>query len=143
MQPAPNHGQLRDALCKRTGIGYAARYGRADATMFLTRCLAAGIAVLAAEIAYPARGAEAPPSATAITCTNPASGARWQIRIDYASRTVDANPAHISDTKISWHEAQDGGNYTLDRASGKLTAIVASSTGGYFVYHSCEMKNSG
>jgi hypothetical protein len=106
----------------------------------MNRLLVLGIAVLTAGIAVPAMPSRA--GDTAITCTNPASGASWQIRIDYDRVTVDANPAHISDTKISWHDAKDGGNYTLDRASGNLTVIVASSTGGYFLYDRCELKNS-
>ncbi len=59
------------------------------------------------------RAARAP-----ITCTNPASGASWQIKIDYDRGTVDSNPARISDAEISWHDAADGWNYTLDRKSG-------------------------
>src|SRR3974377_2037948 len=62
------------------------------------------------------------------------AGVRCEINIDYNQRTVDANPAQISDAKIWWHDAKDGGNYTLDRKSGDLTVIVASSTGGYFFY---------
>jgi len=118
------------------------RTGHGAATMFLNRRLAAGIAALAAGMAVPALGGETPPGAAAITCTNPASGASWQIRIDYDKSTVDSNPARISDTKISWHDAKDGGNYTLDRESGNLTVIVASSTGGYFLYDRCRPKNS-
>jgi hypothetical protein len=78
---------------------------------------------------------------SAITCTNPASGAQWQIRVDYARRTVDSYPASISEAKISWHDASDGGNYTLDRKSGNLTVVVASSTGGYFLYDRCKLDN--
>ncbi len=74
-----------------------------------------------------------------ITCTNPASGATWQISIDYDRATVDANPARVSDAEISWHDAKDGGNYTLDRHSGALTVIVASSTGGYFLHDHCRL----
>lgn len=77
--------------------------------------------------------------ATIITCTNPASGANWQITIDYRRRTVDSYPASISDAAISWHDAKDGGNYTLDRMSGNLTVIVASSTGGYFLHDQCRL----
>jgi hypothetical protein len=95
--------------------------------------------VLAVGIAVLANGVQA--GQTAITCTNPASGARWQIRIDYDRSTVDSNPAAISEAKISWHDAADGGNYTLDRKSGNLTVIVASSTGGYFLYDRCELEN--
>jgi hypothetical protein len=78
---------------------------------------------------------------SAITCTNPASGAQWQIRVDYARSTVDSYPASISEAKISWHDASDGGNYTLDRKSGNLTVVVASSTGGYFLYDRCKLDN--
>ena len=59
--------------------------------------------------------ADAAAGERAITCTNPASGASWQISIDYDKSTVDSNPARISDAEISWHDAKDGGNYTLDR----------------------------
>ena len=76
--------------------------------------------------------------ASAITCTNPVSGANWQIQVDYDQNTVDSNPASISDAEISWHTA-DGENYTLDRKSGNLTVIVASSTGGYFLYDRCKL----
>jgi hypothetical protein len=82
----------------------------------------------------------APPNEATITCTNPASGASWQITIDYEHATVDSNPASVSDARISWHDAKDGGHYTLDRASGNLTVIVASSTGGYFLHDLCRLK---
>jgi len=95
--------------------------------------LAAGIAVSAI--------AEAQRGETAITCTNPASGATWQIKIDYDRSTVDSNPARISDTEISWRDATDGGNYKLDRKSGKLTVILASATGGNFLYDRCKLEN--
>ena len=78
---------------------------------------------------------------TAVTCTNPASGTNWQIRIDYERSTVDSYPASITEGKISWHDASDGGNYTLDRKSGNLTVVVASSTGGYFLYDRCKLDN--
>jgi hypothetical protein len=78
---------------------------------------------------------------SAVTCTNPASGARWQIRIDYERRTVDSYPARITEAAISWHDASDGGNYTLDRKSGELTVTVASSTGGYFLHDRCALAN--
>jgi hypothetical protein len=97
-----------------------------------TGVLAAGMAASAVEVRH---------GETAITCSNPASGASWRIRIDYDRATVDSNPARISDAKISWHDATDGGNYTLNRESGNLTVIVASSTGGYFVYDRCRLEN--
>jgi hypothetical protein len=107
--------------------------------MVVTRPLATGVAALAVGMAVSA--VEAQHGETAITCTNPVSGASWQIRIDYDRGTVDSNPARIGDAKISWHDAADGGNYTLDRKSGNLTVIVASSTGGYFLYHRCRLED--
>jgi hypothetical protein len=93
--------------------------------------LAAGLAILAFD-----RGAGA--GGVAVTCTNPFSGASWQIAIDYDRRTVDSNPARISDAEISWRDAKDGWNYTLDRKSGKLTVILASATGGNFLFDHCD-----
>ncbi len=95
---------------------------------------AALVAMLASGV--PARAAE-----VAMTCTNPYSGISWDVRIDYDKRTVDSFPADVSDARISWHDDRDGGNYRLDRATGKLTVVVASSTGGYFLYDRCEPKH--
>ncbi|MGH7013178.1 MAG: hypothetical protein ACREEL_03320 [Stellaceae bacterium] len=95
------------------------------------------LAVLTAGLAGLAAPAAAQLAAAVMTCTNPASGATWQIRIDFAQRTVDANSAHIDAAEIAWHDAKDGGNYTLDRQSGKLTFVAPSSTGGYFLYDRC------
>jgi hypothetical protein len=107
--------------------------------MFLIRHVAAAIAAVATcGAAAPADG-QPSPRAPVITCTNPASGATWQISIDYDRATVDANPARVSDAEISWHDAKDGGNYTLDRRSGALTVVVASSTGGYFLHDQCRL----
>jgi hypothetical protein len=106
---------------------------------FVTR-LAFGLGVLTSGISAPAL-ADAQQSETAITCTNPASGANFQVRIDYGRATADSNPARISDAEITWHDRSDGGNYTLDRKSGELTVIVASSTGGYFLHHRCKLQN--
>jgi hypothetical protein len=107
--------------------------------------LAAGIGgligVWAIAMATPASGAEPQSGEVATVCTNVASGANFQIRIDYGKATVDSNPARISDAQISWRDASDGGNYTLDRKSGKLTGILASSTGGSFFYHRCKLEN--
>jgi len=111
--------------------------------MFLTGSQWAGIAALALAgiMAAPAVGGAAQLGAAAVTCTNNASGTSWEIRIDYDKATVDSYPARISDGKISWHDGADGGNYTLDRKSGDLTVIVASATGGYFLYHHCRLEN--
>jgi hypothetical protein len=106
--------------------------------MFVSRELAA---LLIACAAVSSAGPEAHASEAAVSCINQASGTTWQIRIDYDKHTVDSNPARISDASISWHDKTDGGNYTLDRMSGKLTVIVASSTGGYFLHHQCRLEN--
>ena len=79
---------------------------------------------------------------TAVTCTNPVSGASWQITIDYRKATVDSYPAKVMQAEISWFDPKDGGNYTLDLSSGDLTAIVASSTGGYFRHARCSLEKS-
>ena len=85
---------------------------------------------------------EAQESTTAVTCTNPVSGASWQITIDYRNSTVDSYPAEITRSAISWFDPKDGGNYTLDLKSGDLTAIVASSTGGYFRRARCSLEKA-
>jgi len=103
--------------------------------------LAVGIGVLVIGWATVASGGEEQHGETAVTCANVSSGSSWQIRIDYGKSTVDSNPARISDAQISWRDASDGGNYTLDRKSGDLTAIVASSTGGAFFYHHCKLAD--
>ncbi len=101
---------------------------------------ALGTAVAAAlAVGAPHSGASQP--GAIVTCTNLASGFTWQIRVDFQGKTVDSNPARISSTEVSWHDAKDGGNYTLDRKSGNLTVIFASSTGGYFLHDSCRMQN--
>ena len=84
---------------------------------------------------------EALAGVTELTCTNQASGTSWQIRIDYDRQTVDSNPASISDDEIAWRDKADGGNYTLDRKSGKLTVVFASSTAGHFLYHHCKLEH--
>ena len=76
-----------------------------------------------------------------ITCTNPFSGATWQIKIDYDHATVDSNPARISDSEISWREAPAAGITGSTVRSGKLTVILASATGGNFLYDRCRLDN--
>jgi hypothetical protein len=110
---------------------------QAEKMMFPNRYLAMAVAVVT--ICYMAAAGLAQPHAHAamITCTNPTSGATWQISIDYDQATVDSNAARLSDTEISWRDRKDGANYTLDLRSGELTVTVASSTGGYFLHDRC------
>jgi hypothetical protein len=84
--------------------------------------------------------ASSPQHVANLTCTNPASGWRWEIKIDYMRGTVDSYPADISADTISWHDAKDAGNYTLERNSGDLSAAFPSSTGGYILYEHCASK---
>ena len=106
-------------------------------TQSLKRNLVVGIVFLAAgTLTSPLFGAE-----QILTCTNLVSRVTWQIKIDFAASTVDSNSARISSAEISWHDATDGGNYTLDRKSGALTVIIASSTGGYFIHDRCWPQN--
>jgi len=97
--------------------------------------LTAGLAVAGGQGA-------AQPSQTTVVCSNPAGGVSWEIMIDYRNATVDANPARITPAQISWFDPKDGGNYTLDRNSGKLLASVASSTGGYFRHGRCDLEKA-
>jgi hypothetical protein len=82
-------------------------------------------------------GAQA--EAVSVVCTNPHSGASWRIAIDYDLKTVDSNPASIDETQIWWRDAKDGWRYTLDRKSGALTVVLASATGGNFLFDQCRM----
>ena len=103
---------------------------------------AAGIAGWAIGLVVVPISGDAQESGATITCTNPTSGASWQIAIDFVKSTVDTNRAKITEATISWFDPTDGGNYTLDRKSGNLTAIVASSTGGYFRHGRCSLTKS-
>jgi hypothetical protein len=103
---------------------------------FFGRALVMALGALAAGLlAVPCFGAAEP--VALFKCTNLVSGATWTIRIDFEKRTVDAYPAKISRTEISWRDGPDGGHYTLDRKSGALTVVYASSTGGYFIHDRC------
>ena len=107
--------------------------------LFLNRQLAAVIGAIAVGTAAPTAANAASPPTTKLVCTNPVSHASWQIHVDFARSTVDSNPARISAAKISWHDRTDGGNYTLDRTSGELIVVLASSTGGYFLHDRCAL----
>jgi hypothetical protein len=96
---------------------------------------------MALAVAVPALAVEAQHGEAAITCMNLSSGATWQIKVDYDRSTVDSNPARISEAEISWHDRTDGWNYSLDLKSGKLTVILASSTGGNALLDRCKLGN--
>jgi hypothetical protein len=102
----------------------------------------AALVAFAGWLAGPAATAQPQDNQAAVTCTNPVSGTSWQILIDYGKATVDSYRAKISAAEISWFDPKDGGNYTLDRRSGDLTASVASSTGGYFRHLRCGLERA-
>ena len=95
----------------------------------------AALALLALLALTPSRG-EA--TITTFHCVNPSGGAAWNLTVDDAGQRVDSYEAQITAATIAWHDAKDGGNYSLDRATGALTGAWASSTGGYFLHYTCK-----
>ena len=130
---------MRGLLCSGRGFGYALAHGYLLAIMFRKRALAAAIVGVAAGLFGATTKGDAQAADIAITCTNPVSGASWQILIDYSRATVDSFPATITPTAISWFDPKDGGHYRLDRNSGHLSATVASSTGGFARHAHCDL----
>jgi hypothetical protein len=120
-------------------LGYASARRYLLAIMFHNRVVTAAIVGLAVGLGGPTMQGDADSGDTAITCTNPVSGASWQILIDYSRATVDSFPATITQTAISWFDPKDGGHYRLDRKSGHLSATVASSTGGFARHAQCDI----
>jgi hypothetical protein len=103
--------------------------------------VAVGLSV-AAVVAVFASGTAARPDpagidSTTLRCSNPFSGATWEVAIDPKRRTADSFPADITDKTIRWHDAARGGSFELDRASGELTVVYASSMGGTFLKDNC------
>jgi hypothetical protein len=133
------------AISPSLALAEACKGGReSDQAMLKRRSFSAcarmtAIAGLAAGFAIFARGSTAQAEAVSVVCTNPYSGATWRIAIDYDLKTVDSNPASIDETEIWWRDAKDGWRYTLDRKSGALTVILASATGGNFLFDQCRM----
>lgn len=76
-----------------------------------------------------------------ITCNNTVSHAPMQIRIDFTKRLVNADPAQIGDAEITWHDDKEHANYTLNRKTGMLEAVIPSSTGGYFLHYQCDLPH--
>ena len=74
---------------------------------------------------------------TTLRCTNPFSGATWDVAIDPGKRTVDSFPADITGKSIEWRDSVHGGRYEFDRTSGELTVVYASSMGGTFLTDQC------
>jgi hypothetical protein len=75
--------------------------------------------------------------ATTLVCTNPNSGATWDVKVDFDHRTADSFPADIGDRYITWRDTQRNDVYEFDRLSGNLTMRGPSSTGGYFLFYHC------
>jgi hypothetical protein len=107
--------------------------------------LSAAVAQRESFLSAPA-AASAPRSASsapvAIRCTNPYSRTSWTITVNYTHRTVDEFPAKISRTEIRWDDTVHGGHYSLNRMTGDLTVLFASSTGGYALHDVCDLRSS-
>jgi hypothetical protein len=96
-------------------------------------CAAAAIGGLA--ISAEIESARAAPAV--FRCTNDVSGAQWNVTIDFDHATADSYPAAITRRQIYWHNTADQGFYSLDRNTGDLTILRASSTGGYEQHVRC------
>lgn len=79
-------------------------------------------------------------SVTTLVCTNPSSGATWNVKVDFDRRTADSFPADFSDQWITWEDTQRNNVYEYERASGNLTMRGPSSMGGYFLYYRCSAE---
>jgi hypothetical protein len=106
-------------------------------TMSLARTLS--FAAVAAISSAACGGDSAHAAAITFLCTNPKSGTEWEVHVDYDRSTVDSFSAEITESQIAWHDTLHGGYYYLDRASGALTFLNASSTGGYATHHTCRI----
>jgi hypothetical protein len=95
------------------------------------------IALMVVALGGPVVADPAGPETMTLRCTNPSSGATWDVAIDHRRQTADSFPADITDKTIKWHDASRGGNFEFDRASGELTVIYASSMGGTFLKDNC------
>jgi len=90
-------------------------------------------------LASPARCAT-PKHVVTLICTNPFSHVTWPLHIDFYRHTVDSTPAQIGSSAISWFGSTHGRHYTLNRNTGRLTVVIASSTGGYFLHDHCAIS---
>lgn len=121
------------AVAHKEGMGLSKALGPACLLrVFVAAALMVGLSPVAIAV-------EAQHGVSAVTCTNPVSGANWQITIDYEQHTVDSNPADIGERTISWRDRANGWKYLLDRKSGTLTVTLASSTGGNFLHDQCKL----
>jgi len=83
--------------------------------------------------------AHADASEAVLRCTNPVSGATWDMPIDFENNTANSFPATFTDNSIDWHDVSHGGHYSFDRVSGGLTVIYASSMGGFSLKLTCRL----
>jgi hypothetical protein len=128
----------RQGVIKMSAIAYEPGKSSRSRTMPAKLSAVAAVA-FSIGVCVPAAAAEPQHGQTKMTCSNPASGATWQIAIDFDRRTVDGNAATIDDSTIAWRDPGDQGNYALDRKSGHLRVAVPSSTGGYFLHDQCKL----
>ena len=79
-------------------------------------------------------------AAITLQCVNSSGGTTWNLEVDYDRRIADSFPAVVTANEITWRDTSRGGYYSLDRTSGALIFRNASSTGGYFLYHTCKVR---
>jgi hypothetical protein len=94
--------------------------------------------IIAAAIFASAHAVSADAAELTFRCSNSASHATWDVKIDPAKNVADGFPATVNDDSIAWRDTIHGGNYELDRATDKLTFTNASSTGGYIMLYPCQ-----
>lgn len=100
------------------------------------------ILVLAPLAALPAAASDTKPAAEVLHCTNPISGATWDLPLDLAKRKVASFPARINARSITWRDPVHNGRFHLDRRTGRLTIVYPSSTGGFFLTDNCRLEAS-
>src|SRR5215471_12943758 len=102
-------------------MGIGRRMGGVAAASAIGRALMPVLSVVGlTAISLVATASDAPAATTRFHCTNPASGASWEIVVDHDRSLVDALPAQITERWISWFDPSDRGYFDLERATGDL-----------------------
>ncbi len=110
-----------------------------DAAYRRRGAMVSAIAAVALLLASAGDARAAPTGTLRLRCTNSASGASWPMVVDLDRGRVDSVAATITDQWISWHDPNQG-FFDFERATGKLQFRNASSTGGYFLYYTCQRE---
>lgn len=106
----------------------------------LLSCVFLSLALAACHASAASASLAIPADATVVECVNPDNGFAWAVRLDARGKAVDGWPARFEARRISWRDGGDGGAYQLDRQTGALTIVRASSTGGYTSFDRCKTR---